>query len=182
MLLQWPLRLLPSQITNLIECFVGIKRIENYLMSEEIDTKYIKKNDKNIPDVAIKIQNGNFFWVDPEEKKKNEEAKEKGKGSNNNEKNNSKKEDTKTQKPEGNSGGQISLQMSSTIYTSTLQSLDDEETVKGGKQRPGSTVASLTDLLAEDEINKSDQNQDYYVLKDINLEIQKGSFVAFIGE
>ncbi len=72
MMLQGPLQMLPGQLSNLLECLVGIRRIQDYLLDEEIDTKYIKHNDDKLPNTAIKIQNGNFYWVDPEHQKKKE--------------------------------------------------------------------------------------------------------------
>ena len=38
-------------------------------MAEDIKADYIKKNEVDYPDVAIKMKNGNFYWLTEEEKK-----------------------------------------------------------------------------------------------------------------
>lgn len=150
-MLQGPLRMLPGQITNLIECFVGLKRIQDYLLAEEVDTKYIKKNDWMHPDAAVKIENGNFYWVDPEQQKKGEEE-------NKNKVNYPIKNNTKKQTNTSKGGQTIEMKP-------MKSSQEDDGKIKAYKKSS----------------TKADPREGY-ILKDINLEIKKGSFVAVIGE
>ena len=61
---------------------VSLDRINKFLMAEDIQADYIKKNEDL--DVAINMKNGNFYWLTEEEKKlktKKEEDDEKKKNS-----------------------------------------------------------------------------------------------------
>lgn len=51
------------------EILVSFEKINNFLISDEVDWSLIEWNqndslDKNQDDIAIQIDNGNFFWVD----------------------------------------------------------------------------------------------------------------------
>ena len=67
-ILQYPMRLLPTAISQLIQIWTSIQRIEKFLLSEEIDQKNIKVGNPN-SFYAIKIVNGTFAWA----KEKNKE-------------------------------------------------------------------------------------------------------------
>ena len=45
--LQEPLRMIPSLITATLEAMVSIKRLNDFLQTEEIDIKYISYNTEN---------------------------------------------------------------------------------------------------------------------------------------
>jgi len=60
-ILQYPIRLLPTAISEMIQIWTSIKRIEKYLLSEEVEYDNIKVgNAKDL--YAIKITNGTFAW------------------------------------------------------------------------------------------------------------------------
>jgi len=103
---------------------VSLDRISKFLTAEEINTEYIKKNEIDYPETAIRVKNGNFYWLTEEEKrlkkKREEEENEEG---------------------------------------------DDKKEIVGREEPPAS----------ENEGEK-------LILKDINLEIKKGSFVAILGD
>lgn len=67
-LLQFPMAIFPSVITSTIEASVSLYRIEDYLISEEIDSTAIKHEDFRkisnwTPSVPlVDIQNANFKW------------------------------------------------------------------------------------------------------------------------
>ncbi len=104
-------------------------RINKFLAAEEINTEYIKKNEVDYPDVAVKVKNGNFYWLTEEEKKLKQK----------------KEEEEEKQKQEG----------------------------KEKKQEV--PVSEISSPASENEGEK-------LILKDINLEVKKGSFVAILGD
>ncbi|KAI8987272.1 multi drug resistance-associated protein MRP [Mycotypha africana] len=67
-LLQFPMAIFPNVITSMIEASVSLKRIENYLLSEELDTTAIKKeNFREMPSwnssvPLLEIKNADFKW------------------------------------------------------------------------------------------------------------------------
>jgi ABC-type multidrug transport system fused ATPase/permease subunit len=68
--LQFTLQNLPSSISQVIEGRLGLTRIEQFLMAEEIDRSFIThqtydtSNDRH----AILLENGNFFWDKKDER------------------------------------------------------------------------------------------------------------------
>jgi len=106
-----------------------LDRINKFLAAEEINTEYIKKNEVDYPDVAVKVKNGNFYWLTEEEKKLKQK----------------KEEEEEKQKQEG----------------------------KEKKQEV--PVSEISSPASENEGEK-------LILKDINLEVKKGSFVAILGD
>lgn len=133
-------RNLPNHITLVLEAIISMGRIQKFLLAEEIDTKYIKRNDDWDSDVAIKIQNGFFYWNEPGQKKDLSQIVKK----------NSQKRLVNA-KAVSALEGQVCIEMAS-------------------------VASSSKSSIAESERSSE------YILKDINLEIKKGSFVAFIGE
>ena len=133
-------RNLPNHITLVLEAIISMGRIQKFLLAEEIDTKYIKKNDDWDSDVAIKIQNGFFYWNEPGQKKDLSQIVKK----------NSQKRSVNA-KAVSALEGQVCIEMASMASSSKSSIAESERSSK-------------------------------YILKDINLEIKKGSFVAFIGE
>lgn len=125
--LQQIIRIAPDLIKTVLDCIVSMKRIENFLLAEEIDPSIIQTSDDS--KIAIKIKNGNFYWISEKEKLI---AAEKNKPEN--------KEKTDEQL---------------------------EETIK-----------HFIKLIPEDKMEVKPKN----ILKDINLKIEKGSFIAVLGE
>lgn len=138
--LQDPLRFLPTQLTTMLESMIAIERIQNFLLAEEIDTRFIKRNDGFSSDVSLKVQNGFFYWNEPGQKKDivHKIKKSPKKGSMTSPLN-----------------GQVAIEL---------------------MPRKDSAASSHKSSVAESERSAR------YILKDINLEIKKGSFVAIIGE
>jgi len=93
------------------------------LTAEEINTEYIKNNEVDYPATAIKMKNGNFYWMTEEEKKLKKKKEE------------------------------------------------EEENEEDGKKK---------EVVVEEESPAAEGEK--LVLKDINLEIKKGSFVAILGD
>jgi len=70
-------------ITQIVESKVSLDRISKYLQAEDIKLDYIKKEENPISETAIKVENGNFYWLTEEEKmmkKEKENEKEKKSG------------------------------------------------------------------------------------------------------
>lgn len=57
-LLRFPILMLPSQIMNLIQASIGIRRIQSFLDAEEMDQEEILPGGP----VAIRIRDGTFTW------------------------------------------------------------------------------------------------------------------------
>lgn len=133
-------RNLPNHITLVLEAIISMGRIQKFLLAEEIDTKYIKRNDDWDSDAAIKIQNGFFYWNEPGQKKDLSQIVKKN-----------------SQKRSGNAIAVSALEGQACIEMASVAS-------------------SSKSSIAESERSSK------YILKDINIEIKKGSFVAFIGE
>jgi hypothetical protein len=72
-ILQYPIRLLPNCISEIIQIYSSIKRIEKYLLTEEIKTAHIEEKYETDSAVAVRIEGGDFYWG--LEKKKEEDKK-----------------------------------------------------------------------------------------------------------
>jgi len=101
-----------------------VDRLQNFLGADDIDTSYIKHNQATDPNIALKLTNGTFSWIDENAKPPEQPQSPK--------------------KSEGKKGGQVELEMSA------------------GLKKSGKIGGP--------------------VLKDINMEIKTGSFVAILGE
>ena len=109
--------MLPDAFASMIDLKVSLDRMGNFLAAEEIKADYIKKNEINYPNAAIKVKDGNFYWLTEEEKR------------------------LKKKKEEGEEKKEIVVQ-------------EEPPATEGEK----------------------------LILKDVNLEIKKGSFVAILGD
>ena len=146
-LLQTPLRMLPNQVNQCIETFVAMGRIQKFLNEEEITTKYITRNDLWCQDAAIKVENGNFYWIEPEKLKDL--------------KKNKKKSPKDKKQVANNQGGTFALEMG---------------------PMPNEQRGSIASRASSQESSIIEEGKPLYILKNINLEIKKGAFVAIIGE
>ena len=81
---RYSIRLLPWTIASLIQARVSIKRIQGFLLAEEIDLSYIKSEIMEAGENSIVMKNGFFFW-DKEKKDKEKENNKNGKEIKNNE-------------------------------------------------------------------------------------------------
>ena len=77
MALQMPIKQTPAAISAILDAKVALDRISKFLTAEEIQADYIKKEESlGCNGTAIKVKNGNFYWLTEEEKqfkKKKEE-------------------------------------------------------------------------------------------------------------
>lgn len=60
--LQYPIRLVPTSISEIIQMYSSVKRIEKYLLTEEISTEHFEQMDSQDCGFAVKIDRGNFYW------------------------------------------------------------------------------------------------------------------------
>ena len=107
-------------MASILDLKVSLDRINKFLTAEEINTEYIKKSEVDYPDTAIRMKNGNFYWLTEEEKK--------------------------------------------------LKKKKEEEEAEEKKE------------IVQEEPLATDNEGEKLILKDLNLEIKKGSFVAILGD
>lgn len=155
----------------ILESKVAMDRVTKFLLADEIRLDYIKTGNSQDSDQAIKVENGNFYWLTEQEKllKKKKEEELKNKDQKKNKKKNEKKnkKDKKNKKVRENQDS-VSSRADSVVIS----------TQHNGVQPNGeSSIATNKEEVQEDS------NPDYrLILKDINLSIKKGSFVAILGE
>jgi len=71
-LLQFPLIVFPSVITSGVEAMVAVRRVENFLLAEELDPQAVIRQDYRIKDFdepiegrrieLVSVKNGEFRW------------------------------------------------------------------------------------------------------------------------
>ena len=151
---------LPWTISLVIESKVALDRVTKYLIAEDIDLGHIRNQVKIDSDTAIKMENGNFYWLTEAEKvlKKKKEEEEKDEDDDEEKTKEDKKKLQVTQKEESEA----------TSQSNEIQ-LDSED--------------PQSDLENQKESVLSSESTEYkLILEDINLNIKKGSFVAILGE
>ena len=62
-ILKAPLTILPSTISNIIQASVSLKRIQNYLLLDELNSNDIIHGD-DTNSISIKVENANLSWSD----------------------------------------------------------------------------------------------------------------------
>ena len=80
-LLEFPLMIYPTAISEVAKVWISLKRVEKYLLAPEMNMDCVKKvqEDQNLdPNCAVKIENGTFYW-ELEKKDEDEEKDEKKK-------------------------------------------------------------------------------------------------------
>jgi hypothetical protein len=60
---------MPRLLTLVMETVVSTNRIEKYLKEDNVEKNFILANHNPQSDVAVKIENGSFYWVTAKEKK-----------------------------------------------------------------------------------------------------------------
>lgn len=139
-----------------MESKVALDRITKYLLSEDIHLDEIQKQENNDSDVAIKVENGNFYWLTEEEKKlKKEKEKEE-------------KEKLEKEEKENND----------------KKAIEDKEPPQSSDVILDQENPASNDLEADKKSSLIEQPNNAYnlILEDINIMIKKGSFVAILGE
>jgi len=156
MILQQPLRTLPYVLTLMIESKISLSRVTKYLLAEEVQRDFITQSSSLDSDTAIKVQNGNFYWLSEEDKKKKKEKEEEDKKT---------EAEKKKKKKKTNDSKKSSTVTESIVVTS---------------HNPPA-IAQKESIATESVLSPSDLPYKL-ILKDINLEIKKGSFVAILGD
>jgi len=110
---------------------VSLDRINKFLTAEEINTEYIKKNEVDYPGTAVKVKDGNFYWLTEEEKKLKEKK-------------------------------------------------EEEKKNKGGEKK--NEIIQQEGSNSEISSPTTENGGEKLILKDLNLDIKKGSFVAILGD
>ena len=75
-IIEWPIYAMPTAISELIQVMVSLKRIEKFLLADEINKTQYTEKDKRETEFAIRIEEGNFYWGKEEEKEEDDEDKE----------------------------------------------------------------------------------------------------------
>jgi hypothetical protein len=65
--IQFYLQFLPNALSIALESLNSLRRIQNFLLAEEINTSCITYDRFNLPtsnvkELAIQVENGNFYW------------------------------------------------------------------------------------------------------------------------
>ena len=62
--MQGPINNIGQLLNDLLQGLVSLKRIQQFMFNGEVDTNYIARSKQaNISNVALKITNGNFYWL-----------------------------------------------------------------------------------------------------------------------
>lgn len=160
---QQAIRWLPMAIAFMIQSYVSIKRIQGFLLAEEIDTHFINalKNHEN-HEKAIVMKNGWFFWDQETKQNKDEDNKEQNKA----------KKQVNEKNDQNNKQSQIHHETDIRNFSIDIKDADDLEKLKNNKNNE----FNYSYLSKESVLNSK------YMLKNINLEIKQGSLTAIIGE
>jgi len=63
MIVQMPINSIGQILNDLLQGQVSLDRLQKFLFSEEVNTEYVAHSKEPKGNVAIKIENGNFYWV-----------------------------------------------------------------------------------------------------------------------
>lgn len=124
-------------MNEITESKISLDRIQKFLYAEEVSTSYIYRSRNSQAENAIKINNGNFAWIDEAAQAKANQAKTQGKAGS----------------PTGKPGSPPPKKPEPEKKPVDLE--------KGPDGKPAKLI---------------------HVLKNLNMEIKKGSFVAILGE
>ena len=155
--LQGPLLMLPMIINSLIEAMISMNRVQKFLLTEEIMTGCIDYDQVQDNPVVISVSNGNFYWNRKGEAAKDIERKENEKK----DKENNRKSSIKVDRKDINKSDSVSDLVGSKVYSSQDNKVQQTQVLDA-------------DIPTEEVYTP--------ILKDINIEIQKGQFVAIVGE
>ena len=173
-----------------MESKVAIDRVTKFLQAEDVQLGFIKKGRAEDSDIAIKVQNGNFFWMTEEEKKtkkkmereKEEEEKQEKLGKGNQyrkEKAKREKAEKKKKKKEGKLRKKENKRKSKIVDRNDSTTIQNESIIISSQKEPGINL-ELAD--AEGSDTSAEKREVKLITENINLEIKKGSFVAILGE
>ena len=159
-----PVRNIPSTLQSLYETYVSMKRIENFLQSNEKDEEmsYFEKNNIDLINkgIMVKIYKGSFTWGKIKEKN--------NKNNNNNIEYNNKKIENEDKKVSFDINNKDPL----------LPSINDGESEEINIEEDNEKKYDFFEIIDnENELNKPE-----IVLKNINLTINKGDLVLIYGK
>ena len=187
---------LPRTISLIIEAKVALDRVTKYLIAEDIHLDYVKTQEKGESETAIKVEKGNFYWLTEAEKelKKEKEKEENENGEKGGKKSKKKAKEIKNKEKKAKKGKeknkkQVNEPKENTTVQKVPQSVtsdtlsyvissQDNEIQANLKATSPILPISPTDL----EDQKESDSAYKLTLKNINLDIKKGSFVAILGE
>lgn len=159
-ILRLPLILLPMVISILTDASVSMKRIQEFLLAEELD--FLPKVNPD-SDSAIKVIDGEFIWesTPPEELSKDKQKKNK--------------------KKQRKSKGLSKIENNEKNHVEEIKNKKEKENINENDNN-GTTSQSSTTLTP---IDSTEQNSTtftpYSHLRNINLSIPRGSLVAVVG-
>lgn len=170
---------------------MAIDRVTKFLQAEDVQLGFIKKGRAEDSDIAIKVKNGNFFWMTEEEKqikkanereKEEEEKQEKlGKGNQyRKEKAKREKAEKKKKRKEEKMKKKENKRKSKIVRKNDSKTLENDSIIISSQKQGINLEAPPAD--AEGSDTSSEKHQVKLVTENINLEIKKGSFVAILGE
>eukprot|EP01129_Flabellula_baltica_P009720 TRINITY_DN4019_c0_g1_i1.p1 TRINITY_DN4019_c0_g1~~TRINITY_DN4019_c0_g1_i1.p1 ORF type:complete len:1462 (+),score=305.81 TRINITY_DN4019_c0_g1_i1:37-4422(+) len=61
-IMRFPISMLPNVLTNLIETFVSVRRLQKFFDSEELDEEAVQRSTNEFSENAVTIKNGSFSW------------------------------------------------------------------------------------------------------------------------
>ena len=169
-LLREPTRWLPFFIGMMMEFSVSMRRIQDFLQSEEINPKLVTKESNMHNKISVKISKSSFSWggdkIDDEITKKNKEKEKK-------------KESLKRKQAENSKN---------TIQSNSINALnnDSDEESKISISEINSESITSSFISTTDDIIRNEKQEtkikDTIVLKDIELTVKKGEFLCIIGK
>lgn len=189
MFLELACKILPYCLSYLVELQVSIRRLNEFLNSDSIDTKYIKPIEDNC-DTDLEIKNGNFTWNLKEEEDEEDEATTKKKNIKKNKDKRSKKiKDNQPIKVDLNETQDLSENTdkidltSNKMNDSSLSILENDTDF----DRISPEKNNLTDiqeplLKPQNLIENPKEKKISFSLVDINLKINKGELIFIIGK
>ena len=159
-----PVRNIPSTLQSLYETYVSMKRIDNFLQSNEKDEEmsYFEKNNIDLINkgIMVKINKGSFTWGKIKEKN--------NKNNNNNIEYNNKKIENEDKK----------LSFDINNKDPLLPSINEGESEEINIEEDNEKKYDFFEIIDnENELNKTE-----IVLKNINLTINKGDLVLIYGK
>jgi len=159
----------------ILESKVAVDRVTKFLLADEVRTDYIKTGKAEDSEQAIKVENGNFYWLTEKEKilkkEKEEELKNKDKKGKGDKKKN--KKDKKKRKSVENKES-----LSSNVDTIVVSTQNNGIEPNGEE----TSLASDKEEVQNGSVLEQENPEYKLVLKDINISIKKGAFVAILGE
>lgn len=149
--LNMPIRWIPQFIGTLLSFTVSMRRIQRFLVCDEVNPHIVDANNKDLQNkgIDVLVENANFSWggLKDEDKKKKKGAEEK-KGS---------KSPTKKEERKSDQHTRINSDKDSED-----ESLDQSQTSTSDSDNEEKKVANVADSIQ---------------IKDLNLEVQRGEFI-----